>query len=531
MRAGPTFCPIKEESMSGRGKRFGWGLGSIGAIAAVLLLLPISAAGSFHASAMGTTGEKRGALSEAGRPVMDAQRGATGSAGGFLGTATISAAGAVGPNGGSPRPSGLQPAVVRNPTSPQLLGSFPGVNVSTGGFVVPPDTQIGQGGVYVFELVNDYAKITSTSGATVYSNFTIQSFFGVPSTDVFGAGQVIYDQLSHRWFVAAYDATTNFEYFDVSKSGSPVGAWWAYSQTVYFTNGAAQFMSQPLWGVSKSMFGMSTSQLNSTTFVTYGVILMVVNKVKAENGHFSDQLVGYPTFYAVDPARNTSSNGTGTDILYWATISAGGNSTLTVIEAKGVVGTLSFATIAYTVAYAVYPPSAVQPGTTSVIFTGDARVSSASWSGLGILWVTVTVGCTPTGDGTMRSCIRVVGINTVTNALVQDTNTAVAGLYLYYGAITALTTSGAGYLMVLGFSGALSYPSIAVTGQNSTDAFGSFRGPVPVFSGTSYDSSGRYGDFSGIQLTMVGAKATAWGASESDDTSGWTTEVVHFAFY
>ncbi|MCI4322049.1 MAG: hypothetical protein L3K05_07080, partial [Thermoplasmata archaeon] len=448
------------------------GLGTIGAIAAVLLLLPVSAVGSLHANTGATVGEKRGALSEVGRAVLDTGRAPGGYRAGLLGTATISANGATGPSPAVTPPSGLVAAIGRNPTSPRVLGSFAGVNQATAGFA-PPDPQVGQGGAYVFELVDEFGKITSTNGASVFANFTTPSFFGLPSTDNVNTGQVMYDTLSHRWIVAADDTTTNVEYYDVSKGSSPVGAWWAYYVIAYFSGGAAQYMNQPIWGVSQTMLAMGTNQYNTTTSAGYGALLTVVNKVKAENGHVAIQVLGYGGHYSIYPARDTSNNGSGPDVLYAAN-TGGGTTALTVYGVSGTVGSLSVSTIAYAIAFTGTPPAAKQAGTTTRISTGDGRVLSLSWSGLGVLWVASQSACRPHGDATIRSCIRVDAVDTGVNRLLQDNDTAVAGLYLYFGALTALRAIGSGYLMVVGYSGSLTYPSIAVTGQNSSDPFGTF---------------------------------------------------------
>jgi hypothetical protein len=231
------------------------------------------------------------------------------------------------------------------------------------------------------------------------------------------------------------------------------------------------------------------------------------------------------------PADQTTSNGTGTDVLYFASTGVShASTTLTEFEATGAIGSVTVTTVAYTIHATGTVPSAPQAGTTITLNTFDDSVASASWSSVDVLWVVFTVGCIPTGDATTRSCLRVDAVNTFNNNLLQDAKVAVSGEYLFDGALTALTT-GSGYLMVFGFSSAGVYPGIAVAGQNLSDAYGSVRGPIPVASGTSYETSGIFGPSSGIQLAAGGGKTSAWGAAEVDTTAGWTTEIVHFAFY
>lgn len=508
------------------------GIGAIVAIAAVLILMPLPAAGNFSGHTGLVPAVKTGALGELGRAIQVRSHGGVEAlGGGYLGTwsvpSDVGKVSAVVPRAAS---AGLSTALV-NPTSPQVLSSFAGVNQASGGGFAKPDTQVAVNGSYVFELVSAYGKVTSTTGATVYKHFKLTTFFNTTHTDTVDQAQVVFDLMSQRWFVSALDSTTNLVYWAVSTTSSPTGTFLFYSTSIFFSGLGPQFMDAPFLGVSKSYFAWSVHLFNSSTLGFLGSGMVIMNKAKLESGSYVAGLFGATGMEGLVPAREITNNHTSADVLYVASTGTPGSSTtLTVYEISGPVHGLSITAVTYTIMNTGTVPSGAQAGTTVAISTGDDRVQSVSWSNAGILWVSFGTGCVPSGDLSVRSCVRVVGIYTPVNSLSQDADTAVAGMYLYYGALTAVTTGG-GYLMVLGGSNAVTYPSVYVSGQNITDAFGSFRGPVPVVAGTSYSAIGRYGDYSGIQFQLSGTKIAAWGATEFSTPSGWGTRLVHFAFY
>jgi hypothetical protein len=507
--------------MKDRNRRLGLGAGAILAVVAVALLMPLPVAGGLRNHLVAASLGKGGGLQQIGRTMVDPPSTQVSGDLTNLGTRELPPDTTVPPSTTGPATVAASPTLAILPpvTSPQLQSQFGGLTQATSGHALPPDTQVAVNGTYVFELVNERARITSFNGSTVYRTFTIQGFFGTTFTDKITGVQVFYDTMSKRWVFSADDRTTNSLKIAVSKTSNPTGAYWAYAYTVKFGS-KAQYMDQPVLGGSKTRFAWDTNQLNKTTNVLYGTIVAVFDKHKLEMGVSSWQYAGWSNLLSLHPARQLGTNGSGPDVLYAATTGlAGPSTTLTVAEFKGSLGNLTSVFVTYSIANTGYIPSAPQPGTGITLWNGDTRVESVGWSTSGILWVSYTTACTPAGDSSSRSCIRVDAVYT-----------GVAGLYLFYGALTPAPPGG-GYLMVLGYSGALVYPSIAMSGQNVSDAYGTYRGPIPAFSGSSYDATGQFGDYSGIQLVPGATKTTAIAASEYDGPSGWATEVVHFTFY
>jgi hypothetical protein len=516
--------------MSGRNRNVGLSAGAILAVLTVVMLLPLpmGARSSNHLAT--EIGMKGGGLNELGRasayrPTHEA-----------VTTAGTQVSGMLASNSSAPsslvRASTFAPALAGPVTSPQLLSSFEGATQLTSGGYLPPDTQIAASGIYVLELTNEFGRVTSMNGSTVYSHFTTQSFFSTNATDSVGDVQALFDPITVHWFVTALDFTTNQVHIGVSKTSSPIGAWWHYFYYTNFAGFPSQSMDQPVVGNSQTMFPVSTNQFNKTSGAFLGSILWVANKHKLEIGTLSYGSISFFGVQSVHPSRDVTTNGSGTDVLYAATTGTPSSSTtLTEYSIVGPSPAFTVTIFTYTIANTGVVPPAVQPGTTTNITTGDDRVQSVSWSGVGALWVAFTTACTPSGPITL-SCVRVDGISTGANSMFQDTDTAVAGMNLFYGSLVALPTGSAGFLMVLGFSGSLAYPGIAMTGQNGSDPAGTYRGPIPAFVGPSYDTTLHFGDYSGIQLMPGGTKPTAWAAGEYDTVSaGWATQVIHFAFY
>src|SRR5205085_9139969 len=75
------------------------------------------------------------------------------------------------------------------------------------------------------------------------------------------------------------------------------------------------------------------------------------------------------------------------------------------------------------------PPAALQPNSPYLLDTGDDRFMSAVVQNYK-LWTTAGVACTPLGDTTVRSCIRLVEVQLSPLVMLQDFTTGSSGEYL-----------------------------------------------------------------------------------------------------
>lgn len=447
--------------------------------------------------------------------------------GAYLGLRTVASdplsggTGVGGPTGPSVGPLG---------SSPRATAFFRGMTKADHLGTSPLNPQIAVAGSYVMEMVDDHIRITGLTGV-VMSSYTTQSALGTPSTDILEYSQLLYDNLSHRWIYSILDVSTNVMYFAVSHTSSPVGSWYFYSYVTYFLGRGAQFMDQSLLGVTKTMVGIGQDIYNVSTTAFLGSICLVLSKSAIESGTFTHQFLAAKQFQVV-PARQITTNGSGTDVFYWATTGTlTGSGSLTVYDISGTIGSLTSTSVTWPIMNVGTGGVLPEPDPSAYVEHGTGIVRSVGWAS-GNLWVAIDTVCTPAGDGSQRSCVRVDAISTGGNSLSQDTDTGVAGDYLYFGALTPLP-SGAGYYLIVGVVGNFTYPSIAISGQAPSDPYGSFRGPFLAVGGFSSDYSGDFGVYFGIQIDFAGSAAAplAWGVSQIDvNGSEWATEIVHFGF-
>src|SRR5439155_3804627 len=80
------------------------------------------------------------------------------------------------------------------------------------------------------------------------------------------------------------------------------------------------------------------------------------------------------------------------------------------------------------------PPDAQQQGTGMLLDTVDSRIDNVVWRS-NLLVSTNSTGCKPHNDTTVRSCVRLLAMDTSTGALEIDKNKAQNGAYLFDPAV------------------------------------------------------------------------------------------------
>src|SRR5947208_13451185 len=116
----------------------------------------------------------------------------------------------------------------------------------------------------------------------------------------------------------------------------------------------------------------------------------------------------------------------------------------------------------------------------------------------GKLWLTFTEACNVEVNGVFGtySCIRLIQIDTSTKQVLQDfTYSPQGGNYFFY---PALSIDGSGNIIVVyGYSSSATYPSLAVTGQATTDPVNTVRPAQTIKLGNTYAITEKYGDYFG----------------------------------
>src|SRR5256712_10526807 len=135
-----------------------------------------------------------------------------------------------------------------------------------------------------------------------------------------------------------------------------------------------------------------------------------------------------PTLFSVQPVQSLAP----TDTQFMVTVVNGPPSTLTLFSITGVPpGLVLVSRQDLAIRMTAVPPSAPQPGTKNKLDTGDTRVQDAMWAD-GRLWLSLDDGCTPPGDNLVRSCARLVEVDTTNATIAQDFDLGVVGKYVFY---------------------------------------------------------------------------------------------------
>lgn len=387
--------------------------------------------------------------------------------------------------------TGLPMLSAAGTSSVNILSTFDGLNQIQSCACVPPDVQVAAGPAHVVEMVNLEGEIFNKLGMS-NKTFPLSSFFLTGSGSI-SDPKILYDQLSGRWFASIVDISNNNVVVAISSTSDPTGNW-----TIYHLSAGTFLPDQPIVGISDDKFVASVNDFRSNSFV--GAKYWVLNK--------SQMLAGVATatfsstvnngFFSVHPVQSLSS--TTTQYMIGNVVSSGALSTssMELFSITGVPGVSTVTTSASTfpVSSLTIPPSGVQPGTASTIDTSDIRVEDALWTG-GTLWYALDDGCMPAGDVQLRSCIRLTQIDTTVSpvGIRQDFDFGISGQYLFYPAIR--DDSQGNMEFVYGYSSASIFPSLAVTGQVTTDLLNSVGAPRTLKVGSASDASTRYGDYFG----------------------------------
>src|SRR5437867_3119870 len=402
--------------------------------------------------------------------------------------------------GGGIRP--VQTAsVAPKPNAAVPVFSFEGLHFGTNGpytnRLTPPDVQVAAGQSHVIEMVNVLGRVSTKQGVEVQT-FPLSTFFGVPSTDFISDPKVHFDTASGRWFASIADVTTGSVLLEVSATDDPTGSWNSYR--VSTITGCAD---QPLLGFSDLVVIVSANDFSSCTSGNpsyLGVQYWVLNKTDLLSGAVARTMSfgPDPTLFSVHPVQSLLS----TDTEFMVSTGSGPTSSLTLFSVTGVPPGLVLVTPQNLgIRSTTVSPSAPQLGSRSTLDTADNRAQDAMWADER-LWLSLADGCIPAGDNRVRSCVRLIEVDTANATIVQDFDVGISGKYLFY---PALRTDAAGNLVVVfGYSSATEYPETRVATRSVHDPPNTIGAPQVIRAGEGPEASGcpnnsvcRYGDYFG----------------------------------
>ncbi len=429
----------------------------------------------------------------------------------------------------------------------------------------PPDMGLGASDKFVVQMVNLAGTIYRTSGSVAKSTFSLADFWFLPVRGGplgFGISdpQVVFDAGAGRWYASIIDVfDVNRVNFAVSATDDPTGTWFIY-RVVAFSRVPTHttLPDQPYIGYSDDKFLITANDFEFdatfTAAVFIGVQYWILNKAEMLAGNrFIDLVTNTPgsatpnplpnTNFAIRPAQHLSS----TPIAYMVEncqpaalviiigVCSTSPSTGAGINVYTIAGTppgpVAVAPNTVPIAPPGFPPNADQPGhpadTNNNLNTGDNRIESVVWQN-NLLWTALNSDCTPTGDSTDRSCIRLDEIATSTTGpptILQDFDLAIPGGYVFYGSVSL--DSGNNLVVVFGTSSSTVFPSLDVTGQLAAGPAGTLGAAQTIAAGSALELSTRYGDYFWA-ATQPKTPNTFWVSGEFRQIElgqGWSTEI------
>jgi len=436
----------------------------------------------------------------------------------------------------APEVRGIRPVSIGSqdptPLAAVPIVSFEGLHFGTNGpysnRVTPPDVQVAVGPSHTVEMVNLLGRISTKQGVEVQT-FPLHTFFGVPSTDFISDPKIHFDIASGRWFASMTDVTTGRVLLEVSKTDDPAGSWNAYS--VSTTTGCAD---QPLLGFTDLVVVVSANDFSSCTSgnpLYLGVQYWVLNKTDLVSGAPARTMSfgPDPTLFSVHPVQSLGS----TDTQFMVSTGSGPTSTLTLFTVIGVPpGLVLVSKLNLGIRSTAVPPSAPQRGSKSTLDTADNRVQDAMWAD-DRLWLSLDDGCLPAGDNPVRSCVRLIEVDTVNGTIAQDFDVGVLGKYLFYPALR--TDADGNLVVVFGYSSATDYPEMRVATRSAHDPPSTIGAPQVIRLGEGPEASGcpnnsvcRYGDYFGAARDPSDP-GIVWVAGEYGTATGWATFIAAMA--
>ncbi len=408
--------------------------------------------------------------------------------------------------------------------------------------VQPPDTQLAAGPGVLVEAINDSTTVWSKTGSEL-GIADLNLFFGVPSGQSFTDPRVLYDTQAGVFLMSGWSlnsaGTDTQTYLAVSQTSNPFGNWTVYT-IASSTSGV--LTDQPMTGVCNDKVVVAWNEYTAEGATFAGAQALVLQKSVLTAGTAlasTDEFLFTSTGeFRFVPAQSLSSTTTCWMALNNAdNANLGGGQTTPALGVYAITGTPDASDVTFTetqlpVAATTAPPEPRQPSGATDDQEIDDRMLTAVWQN-GVLWTSLTDGCTPSGDSTVRDCMRIDEVNApasgTTPTLALDTDLSQNGLDEYYPAV-GLDSAGNLYVSYTASSPTLDPGAYAVV--SSSSSLGTFSAPVTVAAGkTSYDGTlggftARWGDYSDVAADPS-EPGTVWATGEyapSDANEGdWGT--------
>jgi len=182
------------------------------------------------------------------------------------------------------------------------IQNFDGPDMDTGsalfgGRFAPPDTNAAVGPNNVVAISNGGLTIYSKTGTVQQAQFRLsQLLVGIANAaDDDGDPIVLYDQLADRWVISQFNLrftnNSNHMHVAVSKTGDPLGAYFAYD----FLVTPNRFGDYPHMGVWPDGYYFSTNDFNTAGTAFLGAGLYTLERGKMVVGDPTAKIIGFNT--------------------------------------------------------------------------------------------------------------------------------------------------------------------------------------------------------------------------------------------
>jgi hypothetical protein len=376
----------------------------------------------------------------------------------------------------------LDPNVHTHPSSGGPVRGWSGLNSSSACTTtcVPANPSVAVGNAYVMEVAGAGYRIWTTSGGLILNESLGSAKLFNTGTDVLAWPEVVYDPSTLRWFASVDDVTHGQVYYAGSASSDPTSTWYVQH---FNPPGGGETPIQPALSVSSVNVVVATDVYTGLTFKGNQIDVANKSELLAGTGPATwTSALSLPSQSTV-PAESAGTS----PLTYLVSDRTGGTDLNVSVLAGSPPATPTLTASATFVSPSASPPPAPQSGTSDLVVTGSARVSSAVWAA-GELWATANVACTPTGDTSVRSCVHLWEISTNTNSMVQSFNWSTgAGTYDYYPAVSA--DAAGNIALAFESSSATTDPSVWATIQSAVDPRGNLEPAFLLKSGSGPDNT------------------------------------------
>ncbi len=401
--------------------------------------------------------------------------------------------------------------------------NFEGVNQTTAGGLLPPDTHGAIGKTHFVEVTNSHIDAYLRDGTLARSN-SLASFFGYFTTTLFDP-RCIYDPIWNRWVVTAdafqETSTIQYQFIAVSVTSDPEGSFYIYKIDVN-TNNNDDFWDYPMLGmgqdaiiVTANIFDHLDNYVTTRMFTLakarlYNGLNLTVPFFSGLAGTLAPPIVldqNCKAFLVAAPEN-------GTVITKYTLENAGFPS----------CATLTLSTI--TVPAYDLPPYASQPGTgTPVLDTLDSRFVNASTQNGNSLWQIHTI------NNNGRPTPKFYEFNTATNTIIQSGFiSASATSHDWNASIAANTTNDVYVVWSSTNPGAGVNVQVRYSGRRNADPAGTISSGSALFTSTTYYTGFRWGDYSAVTLDPKNP-LRAWIVNEKvNGPSTWGSRIGRIGF-